>query len=374
MWARPVIGKGSSPNAETLHRIHYLAQFKQRPVTLKQLIDLGMTPTRQALRQEAMFLHKELPVRLSHRVVELERLPFGLAEMPSVRIVRGMYIDSVQEIAALPNPGTEDDEGHRFVTALDQIKRRHSSVVLLMAKGVLELKKSQGPDALKPEVYEFLDRFFMSRIGIRMLIGQHIALHEPPRPGYVGLICERCTPAAVARDAITVAQGLCRLHYGVAPQVVVVGNVDLGFTYVPTHLRHMLIELLKNSMRAIIEFHGPDRDPMPPIKIVLAEGSEDVTIKISDEGGGIARSGMPQIWTYLYTTAQLPSLDFDSPYAQDVQVPFAGLGFGLPISRLYARYFGGELQVISMEGYGTDAYLHLKRLGDTVETLPRKLC
>lgn len=40
----------------------------------------------------------------------------------------------------------------------------------------------------------------------------------------------------------------------------------------------------------------------------------------------------------------------------------AGLGFGLPLSRLYARYFGGELKLVSMPGYGVDAYLHIKRL------------
>jgi pyruvate dehydrogenase kinase 2/3/4 len=32
----------------------------------------------------------------------------------------------------------------------------------------------------------------------------------------------------------------------------------------------------------------------------------------------------------------------------------AGLGFGLPMSRLYAQYFGGDVSFSSMEGYGSD--------------------
>lgn len=72
--------------------------------------------------------------------------------------------------------------------------------------------------------------------------------------------------------------------------------------------------------------------------------------QISDEGGGIPRSGLPKIWTYLYSTAKNP-VDLGR---QDQEMPnvMAGYGYGLPISRLYARYFGGDLQVISMEGYG----------------------
>lgn len=50
--------------------------------------------------------------------------------------------------------------------------------------------------------------------------------------------------------------------------------------------------------------------------------------------------------------------------------PCCSYGYGLPISRLYARYFGGDLSIISMEGYGTDAYLHLNRLGNVQEPLP----
>ena len=50
--------------------------------------------------------------------------------------------------------------------------------------------------------------------------------------------------------------------------------------------------------------------------------------------------------------------------------PLAGLGYGLPISRAYARYFGGDLTLMSMEGFGTDAFVYLSRLGDHAEPLP----
>lgn len=175
------------------------------------------------------------------------------------------------------------------------------------------------------------------------------------------------------------------------PPVQLICPKDLHFSYVPGHLSHICFELLKNSLRAVVERYGPDReDHFPPIKVIVVEGKEDITVKISDEGGGIPRSAIPLIWTYMYTTMEGQNLDQDF-HASDFRAPMAGFGYGLPLSRLvsgrsslyrtrtglltvcnsqYARYFGGDLRLISIDGFGTDVYIHLNRLSSSQEPLP----
>jgi len=52
---------------------------------------------------------------------------------------------------------------------------------------------------------------------------------------------------------------------------------------------------------------------------------------------------------------------------EEIHSPMAGLGFGLPLSRLYAKHFGGDLKLITIEGHGTDIYLTLDRTGEVLE-------
>lgn len=73
-----------------------------------------------------------------------------------------------------------------------------------------------------------------------------------------------------------------------------------------------MLELLKNSMRATVEWHGVDGD-FPPIKIVIADGSdnEDVVIKVSDEGMWCSEWIMTLIMTLpTHVVALLPIIHF----------------------------------------------------------------
>jgi pyruvate dehydrogenase kinase 2/3/4 len=248
------------------------------------------------------------------------------------------------------------DYNQRFSKALQGIKRRHDGVVTTIAQGILEYKRKRQRMQIDSNIQSFLDRFYMSRIGIRMLIGQHIALNDQKyssEPNYVGIICTKTNVRELAQEAIENARFVCEDHYGLfdAPKIQLVCKPDLNFMYVPGHLSHMLFETLKNSLRAVVETHGADKEDFPVTKVVVAEGKEDITIKVSDEGGGIPRSTIPLVWTYMYTTVETtPNLDPDFDKS-DFKAPMAGFGYGLPISRLYARYFGGDLKLISMEGY-----------------------
>jgi pyruvate dehydrogenase kinase 2/3/4 len=160
---------------------------------------------------------------------------------------------------------------------IEGIKRRHDGVVTTVASGIVELKQHRGPNTVDTEIQSFLDRFYLSRIGIRMLIGQHIALQKSsPNQDYVGIICTRTNVCEIAQDAIDNARFICEDHYGLfkAPEVKLYCPKNLEFMYVPSHLHHMVFELLKNSLRAVVETHGEDADEYPPVKVIIAEGKE----------------------------------------------------------------------------------------------------
>jgi len=366
-------------------------EFLQK--TYKDLDDTEITEreaTEKVLQQVAGFLRRELPIRLAHRIQDLDRVPY-MKDMPSVLVVKQLYTQSFLELMEMEEKISSSESESELAHIVDRIYNRHSKVLVQMAKGAYEfrdaIRTGQFPELARKKhagkvgfsqmeaTHEFLDRFYMCRIGIRVLIGQYLALRQPPMEQYIGIICSQTSPYEIVKRAIDDASFMCNRKYGDAPEVIMTGKLEQTFPYVPTHLHYVMLELLKNSMRATVDWHGVDAMDFPPIKVVIADGddNEDVVIKISDEGGGIPRSNIKQIWSYLFTTADPAIQQGMVTLNQDdhaIDSPLAGLGYGLPISRSYCRYFGGDISIMSMEGHGTDAFVYLRRLGNTPEPLP----
>jgi hypothetical protein len=60
------------------------------------MVQFGEKPSTGTLFRASQFLSEELPIRLAHRVQELNELPDGLNEMPSIRRVRDWYAQSFE--------------------------------------------------------------------------------------------------------------------------------------------------------------------------------------------------------------------------------------------------------------------------------------
>lgn len=108
------------------------------------------------------------------RFYEFERHKDTFYEICSLQ-VRDWYVDSFRDLREFPDIADGEDE-LKFTDLIQRVKMRHNDVMPTMAMGIQELKedlgKKMGLNEI-PEIHQFLDRFYMSRIGIRMLIGMH---------------------------------------------------------------------------------------------------------------------------------------------------------------------------------------------------------
>uniref|UniRef100_A0A8C5NDY9 Protein-serine/threonine kinase n=1 Tax=Gouania willdenowi TaxID=441366 RepID=A0A8C5NDY9_GOUWI len=354
--------------------IEHFSKFSPSPLSMKQFLDFGSINACE--KTSFVFLRQELPVRLSNIMKEINLLPHKLLSTPSVQTVQGWYIQSLLEILEFLDQNPDD---HRvlgeFVDALVTIRNRHNDVVPTMAEGIIQYKEAFPQDvSTNQNIQYFLDRFYMSRISIRMLINQHTLIFDgttnPVHPNTIGGIDPHCQVADVIQDAFHSAKSLCDHNYQCSPRLLLheINNKKskqpISIVYVPSHLYHMLFELFKNAMRATIETHV-DKSSLPPVEVLVSLGGEDMSIRVSDRGGGVPFRRMEKLFSYLYSTAPAPQI------GEYTRPPLAGFGYGLPISRLYAKYFQGDLQLYSMEGHGTDAVIYLKALStDSIERLP----
>ncbi|XP_019659897.1 pyruvate dehydrogenase kinase, isozyme 2 isoform X3 [Ailuropoda melanoleuca] len=269
--------------------IEHFSKFSPSPLSIKQFLDFGSSNACE--KTSFTFLRQELPVRLANIMKEINLLPDRVLSTPSVQLVQSWYVQSLLDIMEFLDKDPEDHRNlSQFTDALVTIRNRHNDVVPTMAQGVLEYKDTYGDDPVSNQnIQYFLDRFYLSRISIRMLINQHTLIFDgstnPAHPKHIGSIDPNCNVSEVVKDAYDTAKLLCDKHYMASPDLEIQeintasnSKQPIHMVYVPSHLYHMLFELFKNAMRATVESHESSL-VLPPIKVMVALGEEDLSIK-----------------------------------------------------------------------------------------------
>lgn len=250
-------------------------------------------------------------------------------------------------------------------------------------------------------------------------------------PNYIGEVFLRCSAKETVEECGVIATELIQGLYPEAkmPEIHIEGLTDTTFLYMKSHLKYIVGELLRNSIEATVKKHyfvknaSPGESP-PPIVVSISSTAKNILIRVSDQGGGIPSDILPHIWSFskgprsqgrLDNFRQVPTFagiteevvksneDQDPPFisggpelAQFFQNPASSiaepkaspfmkssssltslsarpphlkLGMGLPLSRVYADYWDGHLDLHSLEGYGVDVFLRISRLGNQNERL-----
>jgi len=353
----------------TLKTLERYSHFHPSPLTIKQFMEFGKSLETAKEKSSANFLRKELPLRLAIITKEMDLLPKKLLDTPSIFALQELFCRSFEQLLLFDSAELNEETLRNFCGTLETMKKDNKDVVWQMAKGVLDFHDQEDVQAyMDVSIEYFLDRFYMSLISLRMLVNQHVLLFAPgadQKTKRIGVIDPECKLKGVIHEAFQNAAFLCEEYYDTAPELELKGHtrvlnekgkkVGVSVSYPPANLYHILFELFKNSMRATVETHHKAMS-LPKIEVLLAKGEHDVSIRISDQGGGIPRHITDATFHYLVSTAPRPS--FDNP----AKAPLAGYGYGLPLSRLYARYFHGDLILNSYDGWGTDAVVYLKSL------------
>ncbi|KAI1450133.1 alpha-ketoacid dehydrogenase kinase [Annulohypoxylon stygium] len=415
-WSHP-----PSTATVTDDEISELTNKHQHPLSLADLVKHGRPPISEtALFSSANFTLSLLPIRLAHRIQALRNLPFIVVSNPNISKIYHNYLHSLSTLLPWKHRTIANlDAEIRFTQILADLVHTHQDTIPILAKGFLECRRYISP----AEVTHFLDTHLRTRIGTRLIAEQHIALHYsslphfdpgasptpcPEHPSYIGVIDTALSPSEVVDSCAGFVADICELKYGVRPHWVIDGEPETTFAFVPMHLEYIVTELLKNAFRATVE-SGRNRDPVVitiapeppdagPPRVTLDPPAADkgafrgdaikplddnapgVTIRIRDRGGGIAPEVLPNIWSYSFTTFseedEVPGGSGGGKDALSVisnagggGSSIAGLGYGLPLSRAYAEYFGGGIAVQSLYGWGTDVYLRLKGVGKIDDTI-----
>ena len=301
---------------------------------------------------------KNISIRLAHRLQTLRNLPYLIVLNPNVSQIYSIYYNSFIIISQTEAPKTRE-ENLKVVEILKHLVHTHSDTIQVLARGFHEARDYISPR----ESSAIIDSHLRARIGTRLIAEHHIALTDPiDEKNFIGAVEVACKPSTILKHAAEFVGDICDLKFGLVPTIKIEQGENIELPYVPVHIEYIFTELLKNSFRASIEESQKTGLPLEPIWATIVRSSTGVIIRIRDRGGGIPPELEKHVFDYSFTTFS----DSEEDGFSTLNAPpgggnsIAGMGYGLPLSRAYAEFFGGKLQIQSYYGWGTDVYVTLR--------------
>lgn len=389
-----------------------------RPISLRQLMVFGRSLNEQRLISSANYVRTELPRRIAHRLRDMQTLPYCVVANPHFNEVYELYYAAFDKFRRVPEIRTLQDNDS-FCQVISSMLKAHLSVIPKLSMGILEV----SADGMLPahELDGFMNAILRSRMSRRVIAEQHLSLTETFQTSsfstgvkdsdteFIGKVFLKCNAAEVIQRCSQAVLDLARSAYGedvALPEIKLAGHLDTSFPFILSHIEYIIGELLRNSVQAVIERQirdGTASTALPPIEVTICESSKHVVIRVSDQGGGISSDVLPYLWSFCKgphsqrilsnlthvprMAATLQEVRVDEPPASEVKAnttrasyvsslssltsrpPNLRLGMGLPLSRIYAEYWAGSLELQSLWGYGVDVFFQISKLGNKNEQL-----
>ncbi|KAL0480994.1 hypothetical protein AKO1_013652, partial [Acrasis kona] len=347
--------------------LNKLGLCKPTPLSLKQILQFSKDHrSKESVTKTAKFLSREVPVRLMRRYLDLNSKQ-DIVKYMRIERLNESFLKCSEKIVDQKLESWHDVQN--FTETLQEVERfiiqEHQDALQTMHQRFVvdnpdrKLKLSHDADAI-------LDNIGLTMLGLRVLITQHdISFHnvngDGNERGVDSVVTPDCNIGVLVNCAAEDTKALSIDKNGDAPNVVIGGDLDSEVVCVEAHLHFILREILKNSMGAMIN-NGTADDHAINIRIACKD--EDLVIKVSDVGGGMSCEQRDYLFRYFYSTA--PVFQPTYTYSKNFGSMFEGFGVGLPNSRIYAKYMGGDVRIETLPGYGTEAYIHINRTGNAV--------
>jgi len=355
LWALRVKGWRKMSFAGRRHcSVERFAAMKPNPVSMHSWTHEFAHPGTLA-----EFLVEEIPIRFAERIRWIEQVE----EWKDVPELVESHLKHTASFSYIRKADPKDPV--KFQKTVQKVLRRQDNMVEMMTLGMQKLRKLRGEDDFDSFSNRFLDNFLLNRLGCNLLLSHYLACAHPHRK-MIGIIDPQCDAVETCKAAGQEILHACKDFLGRQPVLRVEGFSQEGhhgraprFTYIPGMLTFITRELLKNSFRATLDITPDEELESRPIEVIVCANEAHVMIRVSDRAQGIPIEVGNRVWSYMYTTSSGKAS------------PLSGYGVGLPLSRLHARYMGGTLELISLPGYGTNAYLSLPRVDtEMVEVVP----